>query len=83
MYRNAQSATIIGFRDILAFLSRPIPMFILGLIACIMAFGAGIKYSRSHLEVHSITRNLAFIEIAGQEHMYELDWCESEPMYFN
>lgn len=83
MYRDANGDTVIGFRDIANFLRRPIPMFILGLIACIMAFNMGIKYSRAHLEIHSITHNLAFIEIAGEENMYELDWYEPETLYFN
>jgi hypothetical protein len=73
---------IIGFRDILGFLCTPIGRFICGVLCCLLAFNAGLRYARASVEVHSITRHLAFIEIAGQEHMYRLDWEEPEPMYW-
>lgn len=73
---------IITMQDVLHFLRTPLCIFICGILASVMAFNAGIKYSRMHLEVHSITRNLACIEIAGEEHMYELDWIEPEPLFW-
>jgi hypothetical protein len=73
---------IITMRDILEFLRHPIGLFICGILACLLAFNLGIQYSRMNVEVHSITRHLAFIEIAGEEHMYQLDWEEPEPMYW-
>lgn len=82
MYKDQRGNTVIGFRDIWEYLQRPLWVFMFGLLACLLAFNAGIKYSRANLEVHSITRNLAFIEIAGEEHMYELDWCEPEPLFW-
>jgi len=51
-------------------------------LATLLAFNAGLRYARANVEVHSITRYLAFIEIAGQEHIYELDWEEPEPIYW-
>lgn len=74
---------IITMHDILNYLHKPVVMFILGVIACSIAFCTGIKYARNTLEVHSITHHLAFIEIAGEEHMYELDWSEPEPLYWS
>ena len=71
---------IIGFRDILNLLSSPVGRFICGILCCMLAFNVGLRYARATVEVHSITNNLAFIEIAGQEHMYELDWSEPEPI---
>ena len=76
------NARIIGFRDILHFLRKPLGLFICGILACALAFNAGLRYARASVEVHSITRYLAFIEIAGQEHIYELDWEEPEPIYW-
>ena len=75
-------AKVITVREIMNFLRKPLCVFICGVLACMLAFNLGIKYSREHLEVHSITHNLAFIEIAGEEHMYELDWTEPEPIYW-
>lgn len=71
---------IIELHDIMEFLRKPIALFMLGLMACIAAFNIGLQYARHNVEVHSITHNLAFIEIAGEEHMYELDWSEPEPI---
>jgi len=76
------NARIIGFRDILSYLRKPLGMFICGVLATLLAFNAGLRYARANVEVHSITRYLAFIEIAGQEHIYELDWEEPEPIYW-
>ena len=73
---------IITLHDILDYLRKPISMFILGIIACALAFNTGIQYARHKVEVHSIVHNLAFIEIAGEEHMYQLDWTEPEPLYW-
>lgn len=73
---------IITVYDILDFFRKPVVMIIAGILCCLLAFNTGIQYARYHVEVHSITRSLAFIEIAGEEHMYELDWTEEEPMFW-
>ena len=74
---------VITTADILHALKHPIAIFLFGILASYIAFQAGINYSRQSLEVHSITRNSAFIEIAGQENLYELDWTEEAPIYWN
>lgn len=74
---------IITLYDVFEFLRKPVGLFILGLLSTLLAFNTGIKYARRTVEVHSITHHLAFIEIAGQEHMYELDWSVNEPITWN
>ncbi len=71
---------VITCKDVMEFLRKPVCLFILGVIMSLLAFNTGLHYARQTVEVHSITKHLAFIEIAGEEHMYELDWSEPEPM---
>ena len=80
MYRDAYGRTVLTGKDILHWFNTPVGIFICGIICCLLAFSTGIKYARKHVEVHSIIQNYAFIEIAGQEHIYELDWTEEEPL---
>lgn len=82
MYRNENGSTVITGKDILRWFNSPIGIFICGIICCLIAFNTGIKYSQRHVKVNSIIQRYAFIEIAGQEHRYELDWTEEEPMYW-
>lgn len=74
---------IITDQEVLDFIKSPLCIAICGIIACLIAFNTGIQYARRTVEVHSIVQHLAFIEIAGEERMYELDWCESQPIEWN
>lgn len=80
MYIDNKGRRVLENEDIAEFLRKPLCLLVFGIIATIMAFNAGISYSRKHVEVHSITHHLAFIEIAGERNMYELDWTEPEPI---
>ena len=83
MYSDAYGRKVITTRDILRYLKHPLFILLFGAFATWMAFNTGINYARHHVQVNSITHNLAFIEIAGEEHLYELDWYEDEPIYWN
>lgn len=82
MYRGENGTVIITGKDILRWFSSPLGLFICGIICSAIAFNTGIKYSQRHVKVNSIIQHYAFIEIAGQEHMYELDWTEPEPIHW-
>ena len=83
MSTNKETSRVLTLKDIWEYMRRPAWLLLFGILASYMAFQAGINYSRQHVQVNSITRNLAFIEIAGEEHLYELDWTEETPIYWN
>jgi len=80
---HSKPTYILTFSDILHYLRHPLFVLLFGAIASWLAFNTGIDYARHHVQVNSITHHLAFIEIAGEEHLYELDWWEETPIYWN
>lgn len=83
MTNHSDNYTVLTLYDIFLYLKRPAFVLIFGIIATWLAFNTGIAYARRNVQINSITHNLAFIEIAGEEHMYELDWWEDEPIVWN
>jgi len=71
---TSRPTVVLSLSDLLSYLRHPIALFVLGILISVFAFNTGLQYARHHVEVNTIYQNFAYIEIAGEEHVYQLDW---------
>ena len=69
---KTRNTRIITEQDFFNFIRKPVVLFIAGVLACLFAFGCGVRYARSSTKINSIVYDLAFVEIAGWEGVYDL-----------